>query len=118
MENRINTRMTQKHDIEANWTKASNFIPKAGEIIVYDPDENYNFSRIKVGDGVKYVNNLEFIMGGEINVSDIINNLTTDVSNKPLSAAQGVVLKGLIDTLDSDKLDASALTSAIDTALT
>lgn len=32
-------------------------------------------------------------------VSDIVDNLTTNVSNKPLSAAQGVALKDLIDAI-------------------
>ncbi|MBR6516414.1 MAG: hypothetical protein IKT40_06115 [Bacilli bacterium] len=45
------------------------------------------------------------ITSNKINVADIINNLTTNVSNKPLSAAQGVVLKGLIDSLDTNKVD-------------
>lgn len=44
---------------------------------------------------------IESITSGKVNVADIINNLTTNVSNKPLSAAQGVVLKGLIDTINS-----------------
>ena len=35
----------------------------------------------------------------KVSVSDIINNLTTNVSNKPLSAAQGVALKALIDAI-------------------
>ena len=35
----------------------------------------------------------------KVNVADIINNLTTNVSNKPLSAAQGVALKKLIDAI-------------------
>lgn len=35
----------------------------------------------------------------KVNVADIINNLTTNVSNKPLSAAQGVALKALIDAI-------------------
>lgn len=35
----------------------------------------------------------------KINTSDIIDNLTTNVNNKPLSAAQGVALKGLIDDI-------------------
>lgn len=35
----------------------------------------------------------------KVNVSDIIDNVTTSVSNKPLSAKQGVVLKGLIDAI-------------------
>ena len=42
---------------------------------------------------------IEKVTNGKVNVSDIINNLTTDASNKPLSAAQGVILKGLIDDL-------------------
>ena len=60
---------------------------------------------------------IEEVTTNKINVADIIDNLTTNVSNKPLSAAQGVALKTLIDNLDTDKLDASALTSAINTAL-
>ena len=36
----------------------------------------------------------------KINVSDIIDNLTTNVPNRPLSASQGVVLKSMIETLD------------------
>jgi hypothetical protein len=60
---------------------------------------------------------IDSITTSKVSVSDIINNLTTNVSNKPLSAAQGVVLKELIDTLNSGKLDASALSEAINTAL-
>lgn len=60
---------------------------------------------------------IESITTGKVSVSDIINNLTTNVANKPLSAAQGVVLKTLIDGLSTGKLDASALQSAINTAL-
>lgn len=36
----------------------------------------------------------------KVNVVDIINNLTSDDTNKPLSAAQGKALKGLIDNLN------------------
>ncbi len=42
---------------------------------------------------------IENVTTNKVNVSDIINNLTTNISNKPLSAAQGVVLKGLIDAI-------------------
>ena len=42
---------------------------------------------------------IEGITTSKINYTDIINNLTTNVSNKPLSAAQGVALKALIDGL-------------------
>lgn len=54
---------------------------------------------------------LESLTSGKVNVTDIVNNLTTNVPNKPLSAAQGVALKALIDALSTGKLDASALTS-------
>ena len=33
-----NYRIAQKHDVESNWQKAKNFIPLAGEIIVYLPE--------------------------------------------------------------------------------
>ena len=40
---------------------------------------------------------IEQVTTNKVSVSDIINNLTTNVSNKPLSAAQGVALKALVD---------------------
>jgi hypothetical protein len=53
---------------------------------------------------VEYIkDNRELIEGvttSKVNVSDIINDLTTNVANKPLSAAQGVALKALIDAID------------------
>lgn len=45
---------------------------------------------------------IESITTGKVSVADIINNLTTNVANKPLSAAQGVVLKGLIDAVSNN----------------
>lgn len=36
-------------------------------------------------------------IANKVNVSDIVNNLKTNESNKPLSAAQGVIIKSLID---------------------
>ena len=52
---------------------------------------------------VDYIKNNKNLIDGittsKVNVSDIINNLTTNVTNKPLSAAQGVALKALIDTI-------------------
>ena len=39
------------------------------------------------------------ITADKVSVADIVDNLTTNVSNKPLSAAQGVALKALIDAI-------------------
>lgn len=57
---------------------------------------------------------IDSITTSKVNVADIIDNLTTNVTNKPLSAAQGVAIKALIDALQEEvdsKADSSALTS-------
>lgn len=63
-EKNFNARFKQKHDIEANWAKAS-FVPLAGEFIVYDTDENNPLPRIKIGDGETQINDLPFVGNGE-----------------------------------------------------
>jgi hypothetical protein len=40
--------------------KAENFVPKAGEIIVYDKDKNNDKPRFKIGDGENLIGNLPF----------------------------------------------------------
>lgn len=42
---------------------------------------------------------IDSITTSKVNVSDIVDDLTTNVSDKPLSAAQGVVIQALIDAL-------------------
>lgn len=42
---------------------------------------------------------MDAITTSKVNVSDIIDNLNTNVSNKPLSASQGVAIKALIDAI-------------------
>ncbi len=42
---------------------------------------------------------IESVTTSKVNVADIIDNLTTNVSNKPLSARQGVELKKLVDAI-------------------
>ena len=56
---------------------------------------------------VKYIKNnkslIDNVTTTKVNVTDIIDNLTTNVSNKPLSAAQGVALKSAIDSFFGGK---------------
>lgn len=56
----IKTRIIHKHDTAANWELAVNFIPKQGEIIIYDKDSTYNYERFKIGDGATLVSALPF----------------------------------------------------------
>ena len=88
-EKTLNARIVHKHDIEANWIKATGLIPMPGEIIIYDRDDNitdeslkgaYSYERIKVGDGVQNVNDLPFVddaVRGRL--IEQINNSTKDV---------------------------------------
>lgn len=73
---RIKTRIVQKHAKESDWKKAINFIPLQGEVIVYDIDENYNYERIKIGDGKQYVNSLPFF--NDVN-SNELNKMLEEV---------------------------------------
>ena len=57
-ERQIKTRIINKHDTEANWIKATNFIPKSGELIIYDIDSDHSYERFKIGDGSTTVSNL------------------------------------------------------------
>lgn len=45
---------------------------------------------------------IESVTDSKVSVTDVINNLTTNVTTKPLSAAQGVILKGLIDSIETE----------------
>ena len=60
----------------------------------------------ELSDMIELINNnkdtLEDLTTGKVNVSDIIDNLTTAIADQPLSANQGVVLKRLIETLRQD----------------
>lgn len=69
----INVRVQHRHDIEANWLKSvyingikenglkeHPLTPMQAEIIVFDKDENYNYERFKIGDGITNVIDLPF----------------------------------------------------------
>jgi hypothetical protein len=49
----FNSRISLKHDIEANWMAAGNsengFYPMAGEVIIYDVDDTCAYLRYKIG---------------------------------------------------------------------
>ena len=74
----INTRVINKHDTEANWNSHPSFIPDKSEIIVYDKDDNYNYPRVKIGDGVTTVVALPFIVNAAV---QDIGALTIDLNS-------------------------------------
>lgn len=83
MTNTIKSRVLLKTDTTENWEKATNFIPKKGEICIYSDrfqleDSSY-VPGIKVGDGTSYVNELEF-MGDEYINNEEIDALFTNAT--------------------------------------
>ena len=61
MSKTFNTRVQSKRATEANWKKATNFTPWAGEIIVYEADATHQAPRFKVGNGQINVSDLPFV---------------------------------------------------------
>ena len=65
MANTIKSRVLLKTDTTANWEKATNFIPKVGEVCIYSDrfqlDDGTYVPGIKVGDGTSYISELEFM---------------------------------------------------------
>ena len=80
-EKELKARIVHKHDTEANWNKATNFIPKESEFIVYDMDDTHNYFRLKIGDGVTDVINLPFYGGSLEHILDGIADGSIRTSN-------------------------------------
>lgn len=104
-----NIRVLMKHDITVNWAKAVNFVPKAGEIIVYDDYFTYNGSGeklpgIKIGDGTHTVNQLPFID------KRLIEHINDNSIHYPMS---DISLDGKADLVDG-KVPVSQLPSYVD----
>lgn len=63
MENpNMKARICQLHKTEAEWNKLTDFIPLGGELIIFDPDRQHRYSRVKIGDGVTKLQNLSFLI--------------------------------------------------------
>ena len=99
----LNSRIQNKHDLEYYWKLAANFRPLKGELIIYDREVDaagnvltaiidgetkpllpkgrttpYTYARVKIGDGVRTVEQLEFIDNGA--AYDIGNTTTAGIT--------------------------------------
>ena len=62
----MKARIGQLYKTEAEWEKYKDFIPLAGELIIFSKDENYSYSRLKVGDGKTKLKDLTFFIDSAI----------------------------------------------------
>ncbi len=97
-----NIRIVHKHDTEENWLKATGFVPKQGEIIVYDRDTNHSYERIKIGDGSLNVNNLPFIGDNAISSLSIDGQTITYTKNDGTEGSVQVIVD---DTLSGESVN-------------
>ena len=86
MDKMINVRIQNKHDSAANWELHSSFIPKAGEMIIYDGI----IPKVKMGDGVTTIGNLPFI--------DDNHYTKSEVDNLIIGSGAGVIITPALNT--------------------
>lgn len=103
------------HGTEAEWNESS-YVPKAGELIIYDTDATYDYYRFKIGDGTANVNALAFAefyelpaaastlggvkSGGDVTITDGIITVTDDSHNHIIANVDGLsdALNGKVPT--------------------
>lgn len=90
-EKTLKARLLMKTDTSANWAKATNFVPKAGEIIIYSDDER----KIKVGDGLTKVSSLKFVNQDELAKIATLGDDLLAVKNGYLPLSGGTITETL-----------------------
>lgn len=73
VEKRVTATFLPKGDVEANWRKATKFVPQKKEIIEYLPDAEHPDTRFKIGDGVTALKDLPFV--GQYQVASILQQI-------------------------------------------
>ncbi len=94
-----NVRIIHKHDTEENWLKAINFIPKQGELIIYDIDDTHAQPRFKIGDGETLVSELPFSQAQQANWDQMDENAADYIQNKPFGLTDETIWMPLAEEI-------------------
>lgn len=62
----MKARVSNLHKTEEEWEKLGDWIPNSGEFVVYGPDDQYDYARMKVGDGKTPLKDLTFFIDSAI----------------------------------------------------
>lgn len=101
----LNLRIIHTHDTESNWNLCTEFVPKAGELIVYDVDDHYDYVRFKIGDGINTINDLPFNIDTTIEYLDAFRYVGVIEESEQLPAAnKGDVYKIVFDGKIGDRV--------------
>lgn len=105
----LKTRIINKHDTQTNWAKAVNFIPKAGEVIVYT-----DLHKVKVGDGTTKVSALPFIDNDKVDKVSGKQLSTNDYTTTEKNKLAGIENGAQKNTVTSVAGKTGAVTLSID----
>lgn len=62
----MKARVSQLHKTEAEWSRLPDFVPIHGEFIIFDPDKQHKYARLKIGDGQTKLQDLPFFIDSAI----------------------------------------------------
>lgn len=105
--------IAHRNDIAENWGKAINFIPKKGEIIIYNA-EGDTPTKFKVGDGVRSVVDLPFVSTNENGI--VVDDALSDTSANPVQ--NKVIYQKLSTKANSSSLSSKAEKTVVDGLVT
>lgn len=90
------------HATAAEWELAplNAYVPKQGEMVVYDKDDENAIERLKIGDGVSAVSNLPFAVP-EYEV------ITPEMISEMIDLSTGSYITDVINKSNSDAMEAS-----------
>lgn len=66
MKPNMKARVSLLHKTEADWNKLPDFIPYPGELIIFDTDAQYDYVRLKLGNGKTKLKDLPFFIDAAI----------------------------------------------------
>lgn len=100
---KINARLQHKTGKENEWKLAEEkFQPLKGEFIIYLPDDNYSYSRLKIGTGNDYLKDLPFLTYSAYDIAkanDPIN--TPDTETEWLASLVGRGIRSAVQTTEA-----------------
>lgn len=68
----MKARVSQLCKTEAEWAGLPDFVPLQGEVVIFSPDKQYKYARLKIGDGKTLLRNIPFFIDSSVN--DFITN--------------------------------------------
>ena len=78
----MKARISMLHKTEYEWNLLPNFIPFSGEFIIFDRDPQYDYIRVKIGDGKTLLQDLPFL------VDSALDDFVASLQNRVFDAGR------------------------------